>query len=218
MTRSAWRGRDGDEGTKEGGGEAEKRRVRVERMPPVDDGVPERGRGRERFSFWGVRCGGDALMELVVRMVLVREEILAARRASWSWFSVWDWVQRHAEPWMWILGRVFWGLSNSRHSVFRSRFGRAGARGVHDILLEGSSWMVQDVRASRGGPSREWCLTESVVISAIFSCLSLLVLEISFKLLVASSGGGTYDLIHVGIGDREQPCIAQTDHRIFCAR
>jgi hypothetical protein len=88
MTRSAWRGRDGHEG-KEGGGKAEKRRVTVERMPVDDDPVPERERGRERFSFWGVRWGGgDGFMEFVVRIVLAREEILAARRASWSWFSV----------------------------------------------------------------------------------------------------------------------------------
>jgi hypothetical protein len=83
ITRSAWRGRDGVEG-KGGGGEAENRRVRVERMPPVDDTPPERGRGRERFRFWGagVRWCGGALMEFVVRIVLVRAEILAARRVS----------------------------------------------------------------------------------------------------------------------------------------
>lgn len=210
MTRSAWRGRDDAvECECEGGGgdgEGENTRARVDRMLPLDDpSLSERGRERVRLGFWGVRWGDGGLMELVVRMVWVREEILAARRASCSWFSVWVWVQRHAQPWMWMLGREFWGLSNARHSVCRSRFGRAGARGVHDTRLEGSSWMVNEVRVARGGPTLEWCRTERVLISAIFSAPSL---RIAGHLTESDLFlGSDLRLIRVKIGTRDSPTL-----------
>lgn len=83
----------------------------------------------------------DDAVDAVVgaRTVLVRKAILAARSVSWSSLSVCGWAQRHAVPCTYMPGRALFGYRTSRHSVLRNRLGRAGARGVHDILVEGSS-------------------------------------------------------------------------------
>ncbi len=77
---------------------------------------------------------------VVRRMVLVSDEILSARRSSSSWFSLSVSLQRHALPWIWMLGRLSVEEKISRHSVRLSRLGRACVRGAYEIFRE-ASWL-----------------------------------------------------------------------------
>jgi hypothetical protein len=133
MQRSAWSGREGLDWDEDGG--EEKRRARVEMRPEemvLGEVAPDLERERLRGG-----CGDGG--GFVVRRVLVRAEILAASRASWTSFSVFSWPQRQAAPWTWMLGRELLDVSSSRHSTLRRRFGRAVAFRVQDSLLEDSS-------------------------------------------------------------------------------
>lgn len=151
-----------------GGGEGRKRRARVvenacRRGFRVEEHFEDRGWGGCLLNWVVVDGGGGGDGGIVVaRRVLVREAIRVARALSCSSFSVCVSAQRHAAPWMWILGRVSLGLKTWRHSVVRSRLGRAWVWGVHDIS-RGSSGVFQDTKLGESSCKFQyWCLTVRV--------------------------------------------------------